>query len=135
MESEFISDYIAKVIEIVHTNNEFGTNLNTFRFTCIINDMYLKDFTYNSALVFWRHTVETTKFITVKDLRRFIMCKLHDIILSIYKNYSSEWDREKDINRKKQLEPRMQIARGMCEMLNDGSVFKELVDCYKKGYF
>lgn len=135
MESDTIADYISKVIEIIHVNNEFGTNLNIFRFTCIINDMYLRDFTYNNALVFWRHNTETTNFITVKDLRRFIMCNLHDVVLSIYKNFSSEWDREKETSRRKILEPRMRIARGMCEMLNDGSVFKELVDCYKKGYF
>lgn len=135
MELNTIADYISKVIEIVHVNNYFGTELSLFRFTCIINDMYLKDFIFNNTLIFWRHKTEAMTFITVKDLRCFMMGNLYDVILRIYENFLSELEREKEPNRRKILEPRMQIAREMCKMLNDGSAFKELVECYKKGYF
>ena len=132
METDTITNYISKVIEILHVNNEFEKNLSLFRFTCIINDMYLTDFTYNSVHVFWKHNIETNRIVTVKDLRRFLMCDLYDIILRIYKAFVSELEREP--TKRKILEPRMKIVRSMCEMLNDGSVFKELVDCYKKCY-
>jgi hypothetical protein len=136
MDAEYNTDYISKVIELVHLNNEnYNSNLNLFRFTCIVNDLYLKDFTYNNALGFWRHNTENTQFITVKDLRRLIMTNLRDIVFNIYKLFFTELNKELDINKKNLIEPRMKIAQCMGEMLNDGSVFKEIIDSYKKGYF
>jgi hypothetical protein len=136
MDAEYITDYISKVIELVHLNNEnYNSTLTLFRFTCIVNDLYLKDFTYNNVLGFWRHNTETTQFITVKDLRRLIMTNLRDIVFDLYKFFLTRWNKELDVTNKNLIEPRMKITRYMSELLNDGSVFKDLIDSYKKGYF
>lgn len=119
-------------------------DLNKFKLCCIFNDYMLKDYTYksrndnhnNQIIHEWFHKT-TNELISLKDIRIMATDVLSSIFLEIQTEYMSDLQLYENINNavsENKMRAIMKISE-ICVMINQGDVFKELVDFYRKSYF
>lgn len=116
--------------------------LDTFKIITFINDIYLKNYTYNPRLNTankivheWEYSTKD-KIITVKDIRIFITEEMIMFINNLQTEYLEESryvssTSEKNENLQRKIKKTAEIAIG----LQGGIIFREFIDYYDKGYF
>ena len=118
-------------------------DLNKFKLCCIFNDYMLKDYKYiartdnnNQIIQEWFHKT-TNKLISLKDIRIMSTEVFSSIFSAIQTQYMYELQLYENMNtseRENKLRAIMKISE-IRVMINQGDVFKELVDLYKNSYF
>jgi len=119
-------------------------NLNKFKLCCIVNDYVLRDYKYNlrndndSQIIHeWVHKI-TNELILLKDIRIMTTEILSSIFSEIQTEYMSDLQYiHKNINdviSENKMRAVKRISE-ICVMINQGDIFKEFVDLYKKSYF
>jgi len=119
-------------------------NLNKFKLCCIVNDYVLRDYKYNlrndndSQIIHeWVHKI-TNELILLKDIRIMTTEILSNIFREIQTEYMSDLQYiHKNINdviSENKMRAVKRISE-ICVMINQGDIFKEFVDLYKKSYF
>jgi hypothetical protein len=119
-------------------------NLNKFKLCCIVNDYVLRDYKYNlrndndSQIIHeWVHKI-TNELILLKDIRIITTEILSNIFSEIQTEYMSDLQYiHKNINdviSENKMRAVKRISE-ICVMINQGDIFKEFVDLYKKSYF
>ena len=118
-------------------------NLNKFKLCCIINDYVLRDYKYNlrndndnQIIHEWVHKI-TNKLILLKDIRIMTTEILSSIFSEIQTEYMSDlqfYENINDVISENKMRAVKRISE-ICVMIDQGDIFKELVDLYKNAYF
>jgi hypothetical protein len=117
-------------------------NLNKFKLCCIVNDYVLRDYKYNlrndndsQIIHVWVHKI-TNELILLKDIRIMTTEILSNIFREIQTEYMSDLQCyvHNDVISENKMRAVKRISE-ICVMINQGDIFKEFVDLYKKLYF
>jgi hypothetical protein len=129
--------------ELIQILKDEMFTLNKFKLCCIFNDYMLKDYKYkartdndNQIIQEWFHKT-TNKLISLKDIRIMSTEVFASIFSAMQTQYMYEMQSYENINNVVS-ENAMRAAKRIseiCVMINQGDIFKELIDLYKNSYF
>ena len=129
--------------ELIQILKDEMFTLNKFKLCCIFNDYMLKDYKYkartdndNQIIQEWFHKT-TNKLISLKDIRIMSTEVFSSIFSAMQTQYMYEMQPYENVNNVVSENAMRAVKRisEICVMINQGDIFKELIDLYKNSYF
>jgi hypothetical protein len=127
--------------------NNIMDYITAFDVCCLVKDICFKNYCYRPEFRgpkishIWEHQYNAN-ILTVTDIKLIFQTSifnlindLHNAILKESQKYEPSSTYEWEVNEWEVIQRKMKKISEILIMFQSGEVFKEFVDCYRKGYF
>jgi hypothetical protein len=134
MDSFNMRENFSKFMQILKTNI---FDMTTFEICCLFKEVLLENYIYKPNLTYynqvthmWEHRL-TRETISINQIRK--MCKeIRNRLLNIQKDFLQNLD---DITLENETNTRkIKHIAELCIYIHSGDLYKEFIDCFRKGY-